>query len=234
MDFRVLGDLVARERRSDAPALRVPALDRKYDYRRFCTNAWKTGNFLRHLGVRSGDAVAVAADPAPEPVLALFGSALLGAVTRFVPLGSADVERARAAVLPLEGADGVALSEQTERIVYGGDPEDPSAAYFERDVWSENPTEPPDEVAPDDPGLRTHSHARLLDAADGVGDRWGLDDGCAVALRAPLTHPGTVIAALAALAVEGCVVLGDGSDADYAVATDDVPGTRVLSPDDVV
>ena len=226
-----LRGLLARDRRSDYPALRAPrGPDHEYDYRRLLTNAWKTGNFLSHCGVRSGRTVGIAGRR-PAAVLAFLGTASLGGVARFDPPASID---ARAVVAPVGGIDAFELPPGGTHVAYGDPPDDPDVAHFERDVWSENPTEPPDEVAPDDPGLRTHSHARLLDAADGVGDRWGLDDGCAVALRAPLTHPGTVIAAVAALAVEGCVVLGDGSDADYAVATDDVPGTRVLSPDDVV
>ena len=45
MDADVLGDIVGRDRRSTDPALRAPSAGRLYDYRRFCTNAWKVGNF---------------------------------------------------------------------------------------------------------------------------------------------------------------------------------------------
>jgi len=152
-EARVLGDLVARGRRSEAPALRAPASGREYDYRRLCTNAWKVGNFLRHLGVRGGCGVAVAAEPTPEPVLALFGAALLGGVTRY--------------------------------------------------------------------------------------DRWSLSPGEAVAVRAPLTHPGTVAAGVVAPLLEGGVVVlaGDGpTTADRAVVAGagpddpDPPESRVLAP----
>ena len=63
MDADALGDTVGRERRSAEPALRAADTGRLYDYRRFCTSAWKVGNFLRHLGVRGGDNVAIADDP---------------------------------------------------------------------------------------------------------------------------------------------------------------------------
>jgi acyl-coenzyme A synthetase/AMP-(fatty) acid ligase len=81
--MEVLEDLVARDRRSEATALRVPAVGRSYDYRGFCTAAWKVGNLLRHLGVRHGSGVAIGDDPMPEAVLTLYGAACLGAVVRF-------------------------------------------------------------------------------------------------------------------------------------------------------
>ena len=77
--MNVLGDAIARDRRSDATALVAPAVGRRYDYRRFCTSAWKAGNFLRHIGVRGGAGVAIADDPLPEPVLTLYAAASLGA-----------------------------------------------------------------------------------------------------------------------------------------------------------
>mgnify|MGYP006296933659 FL=1 len=47
-------DLVARDRRSDAAALRVDATGREYSYRDFCTTAWKAGHALSHCGVHPG------------------------------------------------------------------------------------------------------------------------------------------------------------------------------------
>jgi hypothetical protein len=57
--------LLARERRSERVACRVGDA-RSYDYDRFLTTAWQAGNYLRHLGVREGVAVGVAADPISE------------------------------------------------------------------------------------------------------------------------------------------------------------------------
>lgn len=38
----------------------------------------------------------------------------------------------------------------TKTFVYGDVPDDPEFAHFEGEMWSENPTNPPDRVAHDD------------------------------------------------------------------------------------
>lgn len=233
----VLGDLIARDRRSDAPALRHAPTGRAYDYRRFCTTAWKVGNFLRNEGVRGGMTVAVADDPVPEPVLALYGAAALGASVSF----GADPDDAKAVVASTGGLADFASGPSTRRIGYGDEPADPSVAYFERDVWSENPTQPPDRVAPDDPllraGDRTVTHGEALAAARGVVGAHGLGEGSTVAVRAPLAGPGTVVAGLVAPVLAGGVVLLPGDDADatgdLAVATGEAP-EPVVRPDEVL
>jgi hypothetical protein len=219
MTVRTLGDAVTRDRRSDAPALRAGG--RAYDYRRFCTTAWKTGNLLRNEGVRSGMTVAVADDPAPEAVLSFYGAALLGAVVGFGP--DALDERTKALVVPAATLDDYDAGPRTRRIGYGSEPADPSVAYFERDVWSENPTEPPDRVDPGDALLRTpdgtRSHDEVLDAARWVADEWDLGPGESVAVRSSFSHPGTVAAGLVAPVLAGAVVLlaGEDDEGDYAV-----------------
>ncbi|PSQ33724.1 acetyl-CoA synthetase [Halobacteriales archaeon QS_9_70_65] len=185
-----LGDLIGRDRRSEAAALRASAVDREYDYRRFCTSAWKVGNFLRHLGVRGGDGVAVADDPLPEPVLTLYGAALLGGVVRFDP--------------PTAPDDGV------RAVVV--------------DVWSENPSMPPDIVAPGDPLLRsdgvTYSHGEVLEAAEAVVERTGIDVGgeVGVAAAASFADPGVVAAGLVApIVAGGTVAVGSAARSDVVV-----------------
>ncbi|QLD88712.1 hypothetical protein HWV07_06540 [Natronomonas salina] len=219
--MEVLGDVIARDRRSDAPALDVLSAGRCYDYRRFCTSAWKVGNFLRHLGVRGGAGVDVADDPLPEPVLAFYGAALLGGVVRFEP-GSPVADDVRALVVPQAELDSHDVGPSTKRVVYGEAPEDPSVSYFERDVWSENPTEPPDLVSPDDPLLRTaestYSHGEVLDAAAGAVDFLSLAEGTRVAVEGSFTDPDTVAAGLVApLLAKGTVQLGTGEDTELVV-----------------
>ena len=221
----VLGDLVDRDRRSDAPALRTPAVGREYDYRRFCTSAWKVGNFLRHLGVRGGAGVAIADDPLPEPVLTLYGAALLGGVVRFDP-PTAPADRTRVLVVPESELDAYDVGLSTKPVVYGSRHEDPSVAYFERDVWSENPTAPPDLIAPADPLLRasgaTYTHGEVIEAAATVVERHGIGAGDAVAATAPFASPGTVAAGLVAPVIAGgTVVVGPGADADLVVGGPD-------------
>ncbi len=228
----VLGDAIARDRRSDSTALSAPAVGRRYDYRRFCTSAWKVGNFLRHVGVRNGAGVAVADDPLPEPVLTLYGAASLGAVVSFAPPEAVGRE-VRALVVPAADAGRYSFGPETKQVVYGDPPTEPTVSYFERDVWSENPTEPPDHVDPDDPLFRTvdssYTHAETLRAARTVIDRHGIGADDTVAVRGPLAEPTTVIAGLVAPIVAGAA-LSIGTDADGALvvggAESDVSGVE--------
>jgi hypothetical protein len=233
MDADVLGDIVGRDRRSTEPALRAPGAGRLYDYRRFCTNAWKVGNFLRHLGVRGGDGVAIADDPAPEAVLTLYGAALLGAVVRFGP--STDPGDVRALVVPASALGAHEVGPSTKPVVYGDAPGDPSVAYFERDVWSENPTMPPDAVTSGDDLLRTadaaYTHGELLDAARTVVDRHGIDAGDDVAVAGSFAEPRTVAAGLLAPILAGAAI-SIGPDAEGRLVVggreDDIDAASLL------
>lgn len=217
----VLGDAITRDRRSDRPALSVPAVGRRYDYRRFCTSAWKTGNFLRHLGVRDGIGVAIADDPTAEPVLTLYGAAALGAVVTFGPPEGID-DTTRALVAPSEEINAHEVGAATKRVIYGDPPTDPSVSYFERDVWSENPTEPPNLVATDAPLLRgdgtSYTHSEVLRAARAFVDDRGLGQDSVVAVRGPFADPSVVVAGLVAPIVAGGeLVLGPESEGDVVV-----------------
>lgn len=223
--MNVLGDVIARDRRSDRPALSVPALGRRYDYRRFCTTAWKVGNFLSHLGVRRGVGVGVANDPIPETVLTLFGAASLGAVVRFDPPREVDSDL-RALVVPVDAIDDYETAPSTKRVVYGDPPADPSIAYFERDVWSENPTEPPNRVESDDPLLeatgRRYTHGEALSAARSVVAEYEIDADSTVAVRGSLADPTVVVSGLVAPFVAGAELsLGPESEGDLVVGGPD-------------
>ncbi len=216
-----LGDAISRDRRSDRPALSVPAVGRRYDYRRFCTSAWKTGNFLRHLGVRDGVGVAVADDPTAEPVLTLYGAAALGAVVTFGPPRAID-DATRALVVPAGDIGTHEVGAATKRVVYGDPPSNPSISYFERDVWSENPTEPPTHVAADEPLLRTdgtsYSHGEILRAAQAVVEDHGLGPDSVVAVRGSFTDPSVVVAGLVAPVVAGAELsVGPETEGDLVV-----------------
>lgn len=233
----VLGDLVDRTRRSETPALRAPAVGREYDYRRFCTSSWKVGNFLRHLGVRGGAGVAIADDPLPEPVLTLYGAALLGGVVRFDP-PAAPTDGTRAIVVPKSELDAYDVGPSTKPIVYGSRHEDPSVAYFERDVWSENPTAPPDVIAPEEPLLRTggiaYTHGEVIEAAETVVERYsiGADEAVALAATTAFSSPGAVAAGLVApVLAGGTVVIGTGTDANLVVGgpDDDIDASAVFN-----
>lgn len=236
--MEVLGDVVSRARRDElsaVPAFRHAPTDRRIDYRRFCTTAWKVGNFLRNEGVRSGMDVVVAADPAPESILSFYGAGLLGATVDFDPDGVH--ERTKALVAPADRLVDYGAGPRTRQIAYGGEHPDPAVAYFERDVWSENPTEPPDSVASDEPILRadgrTYSHGAVLGAAREVVDACGIDAGTAVVVRGPLTHPGTVAAGVVAPLVAGGVVVVPDDETVGEVAVGDGPESQGVDPDDV-
>lgn len=223
----VLGDLVHRDRRSDATALRAPAVGRSYDLRRFCTTAWKVGNFLPHLGVRAGSIVGIADDPVPESVLTLYGAGLLGAVARFeTPAATTNPDDLRALVVPSVDLDEYEVVPRTKCVVYGDAPGNPNVSYFEREVWSENPTMPPVSVSPGDPLLETtegrFTHADLLAAGKNVIEALDITPGDEVAVRGSFSVPGIVAAGLVAPVMAGAsAILGRTSEGDYVVGGDD-------------
>lgn len=242
-----LGHLVARDRLATPAVLDAPGdPPRNYDYRRFATTVWKTGNFLRHLGVREGSTVAVADGPVarnpsseatPESVFAFLGAALLGAKTRFDPPSDPDC---RALVAPTETIQEYGLPPGGQRVAYGPRPDDPLVTHFETGMWSENPTFPDvDAVDEDTPALetsgRTYAHATLVGAAEWVCDEYDIDAESVVAVRAPLADAGTVVAGLLApLSVGATILLPDDERAgDVAVDGADAPEGRVIRPEAV-
>lgn len=233
--MNVLGDLVARDRRSDATALLSPSVDREYDYRRFCTTAWKVSSLFRHFGVRDGSTVVIADGSQPELVLSFLGTALLGGTARFIPR-DAEIESkidTRVLVTSVEHSREYDLPPGGKRIVYGGPSDDPSVAYFERDVWSENPTEPPDIIESEQPVLwsagTTYTHADLLDSARSIVNTWDLTANDVVAVRAPLREMETIAAGIIApLLVGGTILLPDGNEenetvGDYVITIENEP-----------
>jgi hypothetical protein len=258
----VLGDLVARQRRSDDPALVAPVENRRYDYYRFCTTAWKTGNFWRRRGVHEGATVAVADDPVPEAIFAFLGAALLGARTEFgLPdsagegpgAGEEAQLDARIAVAPHDEVGEYDLAPGSQRVAYGGPPDDPAVAHFERDVWSENPAFPETAIDPGTVALvaggefpgdeRKFSHADLLSAARDVADDGELEPDDEVAVRASLAEPGTIVAGVVAPLLAGAAILFPDEQAtdevatgDFAVAdgSEDVPENQIVRPSDAV
>ncbi len=225
---RVLGDLLARERRSNRPALGGGG--RELDYRRFITTAWKAGNYLRHLGVRKGSTVGVVGE-GPPAVLSLFGAAALGAAVWVDPSADSSPD---VLVAPTNRLGRFDAPSRSNRVGYGSEPDDPAVSYFERDVWSENPVEPPERVAPEDAALRgafgEWSHTDVFDAADGVTEQLSPED--TVALRASLSNPWVVAAGVVAPLSVGARVLfpEEGESGSVAVVEGEAPEERVLSP----
>jgi hypothetical protein len=221
-DLETLVDLVSRDRRSDAVAIRAPAVDQVYDYDRLHTTAWKTANFLHARGVRARSTVGVADAGRAETVLAVLGSGLLGARAY---VGAPVNVDARAVVAHVDDVDEYDLDPGSQRIAYGGSPETPDVYHFEGDVWSENPTIPPeaDDRSPVNvvlvTGVEARTHGELIDAARDVVDRLDLTAEGTVAVRAPLSDPRALVAGvLAPLAVGGTVVFPEDDTASGDVA----------------
>lgn len=234
MAATVLGALFTRDRRTDTPALAVPGIGRQYDYRRFCTIAWKVGNLFHHFGVRPGVSVAVAGEKRPEPLFALCGATLVGGVVRFDSIPS----DARVLVAPTVDLGTYDVPPGCQRIGYGEQPGDPNDAFFEGDVWSENPTRPPTEVEADTPVLADDTvctHERLLRGGRSVVDRWELTTESTVAVRGPLQNPKTIVAGvIAPLLVGGTILFPDeNSIGEYAITTETAPEPRTLTLDSI-
>ena len=238
--MNTLGDVVSRERRSDATALRTDPTDRAMSFHDFCTTAWKAGNFLRYLGVRTDDRIAVAPDPRPEPILSLFGAALLGARTQFgvEDAVSADDARARVLVTPAEREATLSVPAESRLPVYGGVPEQSRTAHWEGDVWSENPAFPPTTVDPTSAVLElvdgSYTHESLLTAARDVANAYGLEEGSTVAVREELSASGTIVAGILAPLLTGATVVFGADETVCDVAVGPGPESVVIDPGDVL
>jgi len=248
--MQVLGELVAAGRERDGMLFSTPERSAPYSYREFCTNVWKGGNLMRHYGVRSGMAVAVVVGPknptegdepgylrdAPDGLLAVLAATLDGAVADLDP--PSEIE-ATALVAPAAWLDRYELAPGTKALAYGGPSDDPTVVGFERELWSENRLQPPGEVGPDDPAIAdsggTYAHSELLRAGERVVGEYDIDAETTVALRAPVTSAGAVVAGLLAPMQAGATVrFGDDAASDVAVADgDDVPENRVVRPGDI-
>jgi len=248
--MQLLSELVAAGRERDGVLFTTPERSAPYSYRVFCTNVWKGGNLMRHYGVREGMAVAVVVGPknptdadepgclrdCPDGLLAILAATLDGAVADVAPGSEID---GTALVAPAAWLDRYELAPGTKALAYGGPSDDPTVAGFERELWSENPLQPPGERAPDDPALRdaegAYSHSELLAASERVVADQDIDAETTLAFRAPVTSAGAVVAGLLAPMQAGATVrFGDDAASDLAVATDeDVPENRVVRPGDI-
>lgn len=239
----VVGDLLARDRRSDRPALVVG--DRERSYHELITNAYRAGNVLRFHGVGDPHTVAVAPVPTYHPVLALYGAAQLGAATRFDPEAGAEIGD-RFVLVPDSEQGAYDLTPGSTFAVFGGEPEEAETVGWEESVWSENPAFPPTAVGPETTLLATEerevSHGAALSGAAEVAERYSLDADSRVVLRESLGDPGAVVAGLLApLAVGGTAVLASHEEVepdavargDVAVTAGDVPEGETVDPADV-
>jgi acyl-CoA synthetase (AMP-forming)/AMP-acid ligase II len=250
--METLADPLARDRRSDDPALVTPD-GRERSRHDLITNAYKAGNALRHEGVRRGAAVGIAPVPDLPFVLAFLGAGLLGARVRF-DVDTSLAAGARALVVPAaDVADATAAAGPGTRVVaVGGAPDDPAVTHWEETVWSENPAFPSPTVESADPlldspdGDETITHGEAISAATAIAEQYGISSARRVVLRTSLAHPGAVVAGvLAPLCGGGVTVLSSAKDEvvpadDDLVVTEaddrdaiDAADPNVIDPDDV-
>ena len=229
-----LADLL--DPRSDRTAIEQPAhSSHPISLGQFTTTAYKTGNYLRHLGVGPGTTVAIADDRAPESLYALFGAALLGATVRFGPTD----DDWRVLVGPTADVADQSTPPGSTRLAYGDQPDDPTIAHFGTDVWSENPAFPDDHVEREANLLEmargTYTHGAVLDTAQTIVEGGVLTDDDIVVVRVPLSNVGAVAVGIVAPLLAGATILLPASNevGTVAVGIGDAPEPRVVDPVEV-
>ncbi|MDQ2051895.1 hypothetical protein RBH26_15560 [Natronolimnohabitans sp. A-GB9] len=247
MTATTVDELLTRELRAEHTSL-IDATGREFDHHWLCTTAWKSGNFLRHSGVREDVTVGIVGEN-PLSLLAFFGTTLLEGTSRFdPPTDLTEVDDFRALVAPVHKleSDTYDLPRGAQRVGYGAKPEEPDIHHFDAGVWTENPAFPPLDIDPErtilTDGERTVSHRGILEAASDVVDEYDLEAEDRVVVRAPFSKPETIAAGvLAPLIADGVIVLtGDGSENEttvdrgtYAVSSEPVPESTRIDPEDV-
>ena len=187
-------------------AIQLIAGERTYDGTRFVQTVYKTGNYLRHCGVHEGTVVEIVPVAAPETLFGILGTALLEGQISF-GIGTAADPSVRLG--PTEELAGSDVPPGCTAIGFGTAPEDPSWAYFEREIWSENPFFPPVEIDSTHPFLEWDEESRtfqeLLEQAQSVAKT--LDGSDRVAIRAPLDTPGVLTCGMIAPLLSGAAIL---------------------------
>jgi acyl-CoA synthetase (AMP-forming)/AMP-acid ligase II len=244
--MHTLLDLVAQARERDGVLVTAGDRAAPFTYRDFCTNVWKMGNVLSHYGVRAGARVALAVGPtapaasadagwlgsSPTPIQTLLATTLDGAVVDPDPVAAVD---ATVLVAPTGWIDRYELGPGTKPIGYGEPPDDPRIAHLEEEAWSENPTAPPESVSAGTDALATgalHSHGDLLAASRRVVAEHDLREADTVAIDAPLSHAGTLVAGVIAPMRVGAKIALVPESATVTVAPTDAGATPTITPDD--
>jgi len=224
--------LLAAVREREGVAFDAPDRTTAYSSRELATTAWKAANLLSHFGVRPGARVAVVVGPGdpgpddepgylaatPQPLLAALGALRLGASVDLAPGATVD---ATALVAPAAWLDRYDAAPGCTRLAYGDQPSDPAVEHFERQVWSENPVEPPETVDPDAVALADGktTQSDLLAEAASIAAAHDMTDR-RIAVRGRLD--GTVLArgVFAPLSAGGTVVGGQDGAGDLLVNED--------------
>lgn len=222
-----VGDLLDLPHPDEEPALEHGR--RTYEYHRFRATAYKTGNYLRYNGVGSQATVSVIDDRAPEALFGFLGTSLLGGRVRFDPDDPVEDSVLFGPTNQLSEYD---VAGGCKRIGYGEKPTDPSWAFFEREIWSENPFFPPTDVEGDAALVGEWTQSAALREARSVAADLSPDD--VVAIRGSFAEPSTLIAGVLAPLVVGATILLPEGDrtGTVAVGTRDSAEDRILDASD--
>lgn len=243
--MKTIKDLVAGTRAYEGPVIEFPSRSAPYTYNDFAGSVWKSGNLLGHYGVHPGAAVTLVFGPksqsaesssrqidAADSIFALLGATLLGARVQITPREPVD---SRAFVVPIASVDRYETEPGCTRVAYGGVPDDPAVVHFEREMWSENPIEPPEHVDPDDAaidiGESSFTHAELLTVATDFAETYDLTPGDRVVLDAHLDEAGTLVALLGVISAGATLVIPGG---DSATDSDDEANVVVTTTEQSV
>jgi hypothetical protein len=220
-EMETLQDLVAAGRERGGRVLDIESRPAPYTYRDLCTNVWKAGNLFCHYGVHVEGELDVAVGPkaevggremagyidASESLLAVLGGGFVGGSVDIAP-----TEPVETSVLVAPDHWEMEVTPRCTSLAYGGPPTEPDVEHFERNVWSENPIEPPESVRPDQTVVRfesgvTLTHHDLLASAAELISEYQLDETTTVSLTAPLTDPGALVAGLVAPLAAGATIV---------------------------
>ena len=186
-----------------------------FDTDRLITIAWKSGNFLRHTGIRHGTTVGVVGD-GPMALIAFFGATLLGGRVQFDPPNDCTtIEGFRTLVAPADVIDRYTVAPGIQRVCYGGVPPEPAVHHLERGLWSENPSFPPVEIDTETPLLSYRSPPTT------PGTSTGSDEMKATDRPTEMPEPTSTISHGVAM----------GRARSFAAKNGIEPGTRVLVRD---
>lgn len=229
--MKTLEELLAGVDYGDAVALRAPGRgEQVYTYERFQECVYELSTVFADHDIEDGSRIALASDHSASAVFAFYATAVIGGATW---IGAPRKIKAHAAVAPTEQVTGYTLPEGALRVGYGSKPDDDSVVHFERAIWKADGRPPDAGVLPGTKvitdGEWQYSHRNLLKAGMEVADR--LDENTTVTVRAPLSDPRTVAAALVApLLVGGTVRFPADADpaGDVAVTDDTAPEPRAI------
>ena len=237
-----LVELLETDRPGDSVTLEAGG--RTYDGTRFRQTVYRTGNFLRYCGVHEDASVSIVDVNAPETVLGIFGTLLLGSVVDIVPDAPTDDREhsgpeasdtdsvVKAFLGPTSRVSERDLDPGCTAIGFGAEPTDPAIAYFEREIWSENPIFPETALDPERRFIADEdvSVSEAVASAREFAARF--DPGMSVAIRSSFADPGTIVAGLFAPLVAGATILlpGSGQHGDVAVAVETAPEPEIIDP----